>query len=74
MEEWLQKGVDDWKQNQVLKKEREAGQLEFEYKQAEKYNKLALTKLEDADREVNEGISKFEQTLASQGINPRVTK
>ena len=74
MEEWLQKGVEDWKQNQVLKKEREAAQLEFEYKQAEKYNKLALTKLEDADREVNEGISKFEQTLASKGINPRVTK
>lgn len=74
MEEWLQKGVEDWKQNMVKKKEREAAQLEFEYKQAEKYNKMALTKIEDADREVNDGISKFEQTLQSQGINPRVTK
>ena len=34
MEEWLQKGVEDWKQNMAYKKEREQGQLEFEYKQA----------------------------------------
>lgn len=32
MEEWLQKGVEDWKQNMSYKKEREQSQLEFEYK------------------------------------------
>jgi hypothetical protein len=34
MEEWLAKGVEDWKQNMAYKKEREQSQLEFEYKQA----------------------------------------
>jgi hypothetical protein len=32
MEEWLQKGVEDWKKNQSIKKDRERRQLEFEYK------------------------------------------
>lgn len=32
MEEWLQKGVEDWKKNQTIKKEREKKELEFEYK------------------------------------------
>jgi hypothetical protein len=35
MEEWLQKGVEDWKNNQTIKKDRERRELEFEYKQAE---------------------------------------
>lgn len=56
MEEWQQKGVSDWKVNQSIKKDRERKQLEFEYKQAEKYNKFTMTKVEDANKEVNEGI------------------
>lgn len=40
MEEWLAKGVDDWKQNMTIKREREATQLEFDFTQAEKYNKV----------------------------------
>ena len=63
MEEWLQKGVDDWKKNQEIKKERENSQLEFDYKQAEKYNNIAMKKLEEASKEVHEGIDAFEQTL-----------
>jgi hypothetical protein len=31
MEEWLQKGVQDWQKNQALKKNRERRDLEFEY-------------------------------------------
>ena len=27
MEEWLQKGVEDWKKNQTIKKEREKKEL-----------------------------------------------
>lgn len=74
MEEWNQKGIEDWKQNMLLKKEREAAQLEFEYRQAEKYNELAVTKLENANAEVTEGISRFEETLQAKGISPKVTK
>jgi len=33
-----------------------------------------MKKLEDASKEVHEGIDAFEQTLKSQGINPRVPK
>ena len=32
MEEWLQKGVEDWKKNQSIKRDRERKELEFEYK------------------------------------------
>ena len=42
MEEWHQKGVEDWKLNQKRKKDRESKQLEFDYKQAEKYNAVAI--------------------------------
>ena len=31
MEEWHQKGVEDWKLNQKRKKDRESKQLEFDY-------------------------------------------
>ena len=72
MEEWHQKGVEDWKTNQKRKKDRESKQLEFDYKQAEKYNAVAIQKLEDANNEVTDGIAHFEETLRSQGINPRV--
>ena len=74
MEEWHQKGVEDWKKNQKRKKDRESKQLEFDYKQAEKYNNIALNKLEGANYEVTDGIAGFEETLRSQGINPRVQK
>lgn len=74
MEEWHAKGVEDWKKNQKRKKDRESKQLEFDYKQAEKYNSIALQKLDDANTEVQDGIANFEETLKSQGINPRVQK
>lgn len=42
MEEWQQKGVEDWKKNQKKKKEREMQELEFDFKQAQKYNAIAV--------------------------------
>ena len=65
MEEWHQKGVEDWKLNQKRKKDRESKQLEFDYQQAEKYNAVAIQKLEDANNEVTDGIANFEETLRS---------
>jgi hypothetical protein len=38
MEEWLQKGVQDWQKNHQIKKNRERRELEFEYKETEKYH------------------------------------
>lgn len=73
MEEWLAKGVEDWKHNMAYKKEREQSHLEFEYKQAQALNNATIRKIEDANKEVNDGIEKFEQTLLNNGIEPRVT-
>lgn len=42
MEEWQAKGVEDWKKNQKKKKDREMSDLEFDYKQAQKYNAVAV--------------------------------
>lgn len=49
-------------------------ELEFDFKQAKKYNSIAVQKLEDAHVEVYNGIAKFEQTLKDHGINPSVNK
>lgn len=74
MEEWQQKGVEDWKKNQQIKKEREKRDLEFEYKQAEGVNSMTMRKISEANREVSDGIGQFEQTLKKIGINPKVRK
>ncbi len=75
MEEWLQKGVQDWQKNQTLKKERERRDLEFEYKETEKYHQLALTKIDEASKEVQDGISQFEKSIKSKyGISTKVKK
>ncbi len=74
MEEWLQKGVEDWKKNQTIKKERERKQLEFEFKQSEKIHGFTMKKIDEASNEVYSGIGKFEQTLKNKGIQPNVSK
>ena len=58
----------------AYKKEREQAQLEFEYKQAQKFNSVTMNKIDEATREVTDGIAAFEETLKNKGINPRVTK
>ena len=75
MGEWLQKGVHDWEKNQSLKKQRERTDLEYEYKETEKFHKLALTKISEAGREVTEGIASFEKSLKNTyGIDTKVSK
>jgi len=74
MEEWMQKGVEDWKKNQTVQKDRERRQLEFEYKQAEKMNAFTMKKINEANDEVISGIDQFEKSLKERGINPYVKK
>jgi predicted nucleic acid-binding Zn-ribbon protein len=73
MEEWLQKGVEDWKQNMAYKKEREQSQLEFEYRQAQKMEETTNERVDNAANEVEDGIAKFEASLKASGIEPEVT-
>lgn len=74
MEEWLAKGVEDWKTNMNVKRDREAATLEFDFTQAEKYSKNAQKKLKEAQDEVEDGIKSFERNLKAQGINVKVSK
>ena len=60
MEEWLRKGIEDWKKNMMIKKERERKTLEFEYKQTQKYQDFTTTKVNEANQEVQHGIDEFE--------------
>lgn len=74
MEEWLAKGVEDWKTNMNVKRDREATTLEFDFTQAEKYSNNAQKKLKEAQDEVEDGIKSFERNLKAQGINVKVSK
>jgi len=74
MEEWLAKGVEDWKTNMSIKREREAATLEFDFTQAEKYNELTKARLQEAQEEVALGIDAFERNLKAQGISTKVDK
>ena len=57
MEEWHQKGVEDWKKNQKRQRDRESRELEFNLKQVQKDNSIAVKKLDDARSEVTDGIA-----------------
>ena len=67
--------MQDWQKNQTLKKERERRDLDIEYKETEKYHKIAITKIEEATKEVNDDIKQFERNLKNQyGISTKVKK
>ena len=72
MEEWLRKGIEDWKKNMLIKKERERKTLEFEYTQAEKYKASTMRQVQKGTMEVTDGIDDFENTLRKEGIKPHI--
>ena len=58
-----------------MKKERERRDLEFEYKETEKYHQLAMRKIDEASKEVYEGIAAFEHSIKkTYGISTKVSK
>ena len=48
----------------TTKKDREATIMRFDYTQAEKYNNLVTTMIQDANHEVHDGLAEFEARLA----------
>jgi len=72
MEEWLWKGIEDWKKNMMIKKERERKTLEFQFKQASTLKTMTMTKVSSETWEVVDGIDEFEQNLLKQGIKPHI--
>lgn len=72
MEEWLRKGIEDWKRNQTIKKEREKKTLEFELKQTKKVENYTMRQINNAVSEVIDGIGEFEHNLKKQGIDPEL--
>lgn len=45
MEEWQQNGVENWKKNMQIKKEREERELQFTYKQTQNFRQTTLAKV-----------------------------
>ena len=72
MEEWMRKGIEDWKHNQTNKKVRERKQLEFEFKQTKQIEDFTMTQVKTAINEVTDGIDEFENNLKKQGIDPEL--
>ncbi|CAI2385760.1 unnamed protein product [Moneuplotes crassus] len=68
MEEWLRKGIEDWKKNQNVKKEREKKQLQFEFTLTKKLESQTMTQINKAKSEVIDGIEEFENNLKRNGI------
>ena len=70
MEEWLRKGIEDWKSNQTSKRIREKKQLEFELTRTKKIETMTIRTINQAKSEVTDGIDAFEKNLKTQGIDP----
>jgi len=60
MEDWEQKGIQDWKANMERKKKREQSELTFKIKQAQTFKSKADTMLQSARDETFAGIDEFE--------------
>ena len=68
MEDWEQKGVQEWKKNMETKKKREQMELDYEYKQVKKVQIKADTFYSKTRTEAITSIENFENTLKSFGI------
>lgn len=68
MEDWEQKGVQEWKKNMETKKKREKMELLFQLKQVEKVQSKADTFYAKTRSEAMSHIDEFEKTMKSYGI------
>ena len=68
MEDWEQKGVQEWKKNMELKKKREEMELMFKLKQVEKSQAKNETFYAKTKTEAMDHIEEFEKTMKSFGI------
>lgn len=68
MEDWEQKGVQEWKKNMEVKKKREKMELLFQLKQVEKVQAKADTFYAKTRSEAMTHIDDFEKTMKSFGI------
>lgn len=63
MDDWQQKGIENWQKNQEVRKKREQADKNFNKKQEEN-QKNKLKKMQELTRnEVYDDIAAFEQTL-----------
>jgi len=63
MEDWQLQGIQNWKENQKRKKERELNTLQFQQDKEEKQRKRQQKKLDLAKKETEDGIESFERKL-----------
>lgn len=74
MEDWEQKGVEEWKKNMEVKKKREQMELKYQIRRAEQMKVHAEGLHMDAKAETMQGIDQFEQSLAKMGISAKLSK
>ena len=74
MEDWEQKGVEEWKKNMEVKKKREQMELKYQIRRAEQMKVHAEGMHMDAKAETMQGIEQFEQSLAKMGISTKLSK
>lgn len=58
-----QKGIDNWKKNMIKKKQMEEKDLEFQLKEAEKFEFIVNKAIKESEKEVSNQIQKFEDLL-----------
>jgi CH-like domain in sperm protein len=68
MEDWEQKGVQEWKKNMEIKKKREQMELKFKLKEVERVKLKADTFYSKTRIEAISNIDEFEKTLKTFGI------
>jgi len=69
-----QKGLDNWKENLIFKKERERNDLEFELNQANKLQQKLLKSIKFCEDDMDKKINNFEKVLKNNFLNERLDK
>ncbi|KAL4511584.1 hypothetical protein ABPG72_012429 [Tetrahymena utriculariae] len=67
-EDWNEKGLEQWKKNQEVTKQRVEADRQFEYKQKHKEETKRLQIKELTKNETNRDIDMFEETLKKKGL------
>lgn len=70
MEDWTQKGIENWKKNQDVRKKNQKSDEQFRATMDAKEQNRLQKMHESNKKEMIEEISKFENQLSKKGIKP----
>lgn len=76
-QQFEQKGIENWKDNIIKKKEMEKKELDFQLKEAQKYQRIVLNSIKYSELNTQNQIEDFEKNLkmiSNQGMNQQESK